>query len=145
MPMEKTTRKSTQLKTLLRLMLINVLQLEDHQNVFHGAENSSYSILKCMNNHVYSHSFLLPSKSNLGGCFSLTLTHVRHECVSSLSLLLSEMDEWTHLRQQSCSCEKYCPGTSPFLLSGSAPEDRSFPWFLPEVCHRDAVPSPTLP
>lgn len=54
-------------------MLISVLQLEDYKNVFHGAANSSNGKLKSVNNHLYSHSFLLSFHRSPDGFFSLTV------------------------------------------------------------------------
>lgn len=54
-------------------MFISVLQLKDHKNVFHGAANSSNGKLKSVNNHLYSHSFLLSFQRSPDGFFSLTV------------------------------------------------------------------------
>lgn len=90
-------QKNIQQKTLTRLMLNSVLQLEDHKNVFHGAANSSCNKLKSVNNHPYSNCFLLQQPLPAGG--SATWQEI--------------------LLTQLCSCEKHCLGTSSFLISDS--------------------------
>lgn len=90
-----------------------------------------------MNNHLYSHSFLLLSKCSPSD-FSLTVMPDMSVSAASpwcwrLSYLVRDPSHTM------CSWGKYSPGTSPFLLSGSTPEQMSCPWSLPELCHRDLI------
>lgn len=95
---------------------------------------SIYRKLKSANNHLYSHNFILPSKSNPGGFFSLIV--MPDMGVSAASPCCWRFSTWwrIHRTQQLCSFEKHCPGTSPFPPSGLTSEHSPCPWFWGPSC-----------